>query len=329
VRLIGNRLDVLLDIMKSAGINVASYRQELITATGEITTDILDVHVVSGLIQRAGTAARLWLRDAAPTFLFKLVLVVVILMLARIGSRLARKIAARAFDRASFGTTALRRHIAISSLSKAVTIIGVLLALSQLGFSAGNLLAGLGVAGIIVGLALQSTLSNFTAGLLILLYRPFDIGDAIEVAGVAGAVRGMTLANTTLLTADNQTIVIPNNNVWSNVIKNTSLEDNRRVDMSFTVSHDTSVEEAERILRDIVAQHPKVLPNPAPIVRLNAIADASMTFVVWPWTHRLNYQDVLWDITREVKIRFDASAISHAIPRYGVQTPAGPAARSG
>jgi small conductance mechanosensitive channel len=318
VRSIAARLDALLDVMQSAGMNVSGYRQEMIAATGEITTDILDLHVVSGLAHRAGAAARSWVIDDAPTLILRLILVVLIVFLTRAGARLARTLTARAFDKSVFGTTALRRHIVISTSSKVVIAVGIFLALAQLGFSAGNLLAGLGVAGIIVGLALQNTLSNFTAGLLILVYRPFDIGDDIEVAGMTGNVRGMTLANTTLAAGDNQIIVIPNNSVWSNIIKNSSISDLRRIDMTFAVPYADDVATVEALLRRIVTEHPKVLPDPAAVVRLNALAESSMSFIVRPWTHRLNYWDVYWDITRAVKLRFDQEGILNPAPQRRV-----------
>jgi small conductance mechanosensitive channel len=207
----------------------------------------------------------------------------------------------------------------VSIAAKAVMIVGILVGLSQLGFQLGPILAGLGVAGFIVGFALQDTLSNFAAGAMILIYRPYDVGDMIEAAGgVFGKVSHMSLVSTTILTIDNQTLVVPNSKIWGDVIKNVTAQRERRIDMVFGISYSDDIPKAEQILESILEQHPKVLKEPEPIVKLHNLGDSSVDFVVRPWVRTEDYWDVHWDVTREVKMRFDAEGVSIPFPQRDV-----------
>ncbi len=199
-----------------------------------------------------------------------------------------------------------------------VLILGVLIALAQVGISLGPLLAGLGIAGFVIGFALQDTLSNFASGMMILFYRPFDVGDVVEAGGVFGKVSAMSLVNTTFLTFDNQTIVVPNNMIWGGVIKNLNEQKHRRVDLVFGVSYADDIPKVEKILNEIIDAHDKVLDDPEPVVKLHELADSSVNFVVRPWVETDDYWDVYWDVTREVKMRFDAEGISIPFPQRDV-----------
>ena len=205
-----------------------------------------------------------------------------------------------------------------STAGNAVLILGILIALSQLGISLGPLLAGLGIAGFVIGFALQDTLSNFASGMMILFYRPFDVGDVVEVGGVFGKVSAMSLVNTTVLTLDNQTIVMPNNMIWGGVIKNLNEQKHRRVDLVFGVSYSDDIPKVEKILNEIIDAHDKVLEDPEPTIRLHELADSSVNFVVRPWVKSDDYWDVYWDVLREVKMRFDAEGVSIPFPQQDV-----------
>lgn len=194
-------------------------------------------------------------------------------------------------------------------------MFGVLIALSQIGISVGPVLAGLGVAGFVLGFALQDSLSNFASGVMILIYRPFDVSDIVEVGDVFGRVEGMSLVNTTVLTFDNQTLIVPNSKVWGDVIKNVTAQHERRVDMMFGISYEDDIQRAEEILCDILASHDKVLDEPEPIVRLHELADSSVNFVVRPWVARDDYWPVYWDVTRAVKLRFDEAGVTIPFPQ--------------
>jgi small conductance mechanosensitive channel len=194
----------------------------------------------------------------------------------------------------------------------------ILVALSQMGISLGPLLAGLGVAGFIVGFALQDTLGNFAAGMMILLYRPYDMGDLIDVGGVFGKVNKMNLVSTSLLTLDNQLFVVPNSKIWGDVIKNVTAQDTRRVDMVFGISYSDDIPKAESILEDILQSHDKVLDTPESMVRLHTLGASSVDFVVRPWVKVDDYWDVYWDVTRTVKLRFDEEGVSIPFPQRDV-----------
>lgn len=193
-----------------------------------------------------------------------------------------------------------------------------MIALSQLGFELGPLLAGFGVAGVIIGFALQDTLSNFASGMMILIYRPYDVGDLINAAGVTGKVSQMSLVSTTIKTLDNQRLIIPNNKIWGDTINNITVEHQRRVDMTFGIGYGDNIEKAEQVLRGIVDEHPKVLKQPEPTVKLHLLGESSVDFVVRPWVKPEDYWDVYWDITRAVKMRFDQEDISIPFPQRDV-----------
>jgi small conductance mechanosensitive channel len=197
-------------------------------------------------------------------------------------------------------------------------IFGLLIALSQLGIRLGPLLAGLGVAGFIVGFALQDTLSNFASGIMILLYRPYDVDDLIDVGGVYGKVNKMSLVSTTIATFDNQMIVVPNNKIWGDVIKNVTAQDKRRVDMVFGISYSDDINKAEAVFYDILKSHEKVLDDPEPMVRLHTLGESSVDFIVRPWVKIDDYWDVYWDVTKTVKMRFDQEGISIPFPQRDV-----------
>ena len=149
----------------------------------------------------------------------------------------------------------LLKDVLISVSGASVMMLGILVALSQVGISLGPALAGLGVAGFIVGFALQDTLGNFAAGGMILFYRPYDVDDFVEVAGTIGLVKKMTLVSTTINTFDNQTLIIPNSKIWGDVIKNVTAQKVRRVDMEFGIGYGDDVELDERVLQDILSSH--------------------------------------------------------------------------
>jgi len=180
------------------------------------------------------------------------------------------------------------------------------------------MLAGLGVAGFIVGFALQDSLGNFAAGAMILIYRPFDVDDFVEVTGASGLVKKMNLVSTTITTFDNQTLVVPNSKIWGDVIKNVTAQTERRVDLEFGIGYDDDIELAERVLTEVVSAHDKVLADPEPMIKLHTLGDSSVNFVVRPWVRTDDYWDVYWDLMREVKLRFDREGISIPFPQRDV-----------
>ncbi|MEO0421264.1 MAG: mechanosensitive ion channel family protein [Pseudomonadota bacterium] len=198
---------------------------------------------------------------------------------------------------------------------RVVMAIGVLMAISSVGISITPLAAAIGAAGLVIGLALQGTLSNFASGILILIYRPFDVGDVINAGGVFGKVDAMTLVSTRILTFDNQVNMVPNNSIWNGVITNATALDTRRVDMKFGIGYGDDMDHAQRIIEEVVSEHPMVLKDPAPTIKMSELADSSVNFIVRPWAKTSQYWDVFWDVTKRVKERFDAEGINIPFPQ--------------
>jgi small conductance mechanosensitive channel len=312
-------LTATVDQLEILEVDVSGYRQLLIETTGEVTADIFDRKVALGLFEGWVQSARERVVEHGPVLFFKLVVFALILLVFRVLANFTGRLVRRAVTTSKLRFSKLLQDMFVSIAAKAVMIVGILVGLSQLGFQLGPILAGLGVAGFIVGFALQDTLSNFAAGAMILIYRPYDVGDMIEAAGgVFGKVSHMSLVSTTILTIDNQTLVVPNSKIWGDVIKNVTAQRERRIDMVFGISYSDDIPKAEQILESILEQHPKVLKEPEPIVKLHNLGDSSVDFVVRPWVRTEDYWDVHWDVTREVKMRFDAEGVSIPFPQRDV-----------
>jgi small conductance mechanosensitive channel len=311
-------MTAMVQIMDELDLDTADYKQLLITATGDITGDIFDTEVALGLFEQWMGGIREWAVENGPRFLFKAFLFLLILLIFKVLARLTRKVVEMSMAKSKLKFTQLLQNMFVSVASKIVMLLGLLVALSQLGLEIGPLLAGLGVAGFIIGFALQDTLSNFASGMMILIYRPYDVGDLIEAAGVFGKVSDMNLVSTTILTIDNQTLVVPNSKIWGDVIKNVTAQHIRRVDMVFGISYGDDIPQAEKVLQSILAEHEKVLEDPEPMVKVHTLGNSSVDLIVRPWVKTVDYWDVYWDVTREVKMRFDKEGICIPFPQRDV-----------
>ncbi len=269
-------------LLKKYEIESTDFQQLLIESTGDITTDILDSDVAVGLGRKYLSRAKNWVMTSGPTLLFKLVLFLLILFAAKLLSRLVRRVSFSLLGR-SDRTSQLFRSLVSAMAARLTVLVGLLIGLWQFGFSPTSILAGLGLVGLVIGLALQSTLSSFAAGTLILLYRPYDIGDLIESNGHLGTVLEMTLMTTSLLTVDNQRVVLPNNKVWGEVIKSVNAEPQRRVDMVFGISYADDVDRAKELIEEILSDDDRVLAEPESIVRMHELNSSSVDFAVRPW----------------------------------------------
>jgi len=318
VKLTASALQRAIGFLQTLEIDTRHYRQQVLTATGQITTDVLDVGVIGSLIAGWTSAVLDLVKEEGPKLLLKIFLMVLIVYLAIRLSRLVEMGINRGLDTSRVQVSHLLRRMLLSTGRNLVILLGILIALSQIGISLGPLLAGLGIAGFIIGFAMQDALSNFASGMLILFYRPFDVGDTVEAGGVRGKVRSMSLVNTTIMTFDNQAMVIPNNLIWSTVIKNVTAQRTRRVDLTFGISYGDDIRKAEKIFLEIVNAHEKVLDSPEPMVRVNELGDSSVNFIVRPWVKTTDYWEVYWDITRNVKLRLDEEGISIPFPQRDV-----------
>jgi small conductance mechanosensitive channel len=248
--------------MDRRGLDTAEYKQLLIQTTGSVTTDLFDTRVALGLIKQAWQTTKDWLATNGPQWALRALFFLLILGFFKLLAIIATRVIRRTVYRPDVKVPVLLRNMVVSITSKVIMILGLLIALSQVGVQVGPLLAGLGVAGFIIGFALQDSLSNFAAGMMILFYRPFDVGDVVEAGGAFGKVSHMSLVSTTILSFDNQKLIVPNRKIWGDVIKNVTAETIRRVDMSFRISHGDDIERAERVLREIIDGHELVLDDP-------------------------------------------------------------------
>ena len=194
----------------------------------------------------------------------------------------------------------------------------IIAAISQVGIQTTSLIAVMGAAGLAVGLALQGSLANFAAGVLIVMFRPYRVGDFVEAAGIAGVVVQVQILTTVLKTGDNKQIVVPNGQVMSSIITNYSANDTRRVDMVVGVSYDDDIDKVRSTIKDIIDADDRILKDPECLIAVAELADSSVNFNVRPWVNTSDYWGVKFDFTEAVKKRFDKEGISFPFPQQDV-----------
>ena len=197
-------------------------------------------------------------------------------------------------------------------------VVVVIAAIGAIGVETTSFIAIFGAAGLAVGLALQGSLSNFASGVLIVLFRPYRVGDFIEAAGIAGSVEQVQILTTILKTGDNKQIIVPNSQVMDSIITNYSANDTRRVDMVVGVSYDDDLDKVRKTLEELLAADERVLLEPAPLIAVSALADSSVNFVVRPWVKSADYWGVMFEMTEAIKKRFDKEGISFPFPQQDV-----------
>ncbi|MCY9873707.1 mechanosensitive ion channel family protein [Vibrio barjaei] len=308
----------LIVLGDDVGLETSEYKRQVFSVTGNITQDILDSKVLISLLSHWWSAAVDWLGDNAPQQLFQVFIFILILFVTRAIVKLVRKIVTKAVHNKNLKLSHLMQNFFVSMSGNIVWIIGIMVGLSQIGLNLAPILTGFGIAGVIIGFALQDTLSNFAAGMMLLIYRPFDVGDFVFAGGVDGKVSHMSLVNTTIRTFDNQIIIVPNSKIWGDVIKNVTHERTRRVDMVFGIGYGDDLLKAESVLHEIIEAHPAVLKSPEPNIRVHTLNTSSVDFIVRPWVKTDDYWDVYWDVTKEVKLRFDKEGISIPFPQQDV-----------
>ena len=200
----------------------------------------------------------------------------------------------------------------------ALLIVVVIAAIGQLGIQTTSFIAIFGAAGLAVGLALQGSLSNFASGVLIVLFRPYKVGDFVEAAGIAGVVEQVQILTTILKTGDNKQVVVPNSQIMDSIITNYSANDTRRVDLVVGVSYEDDLDKVRKTLEEIVAADERVLAEPAVMIAVSELADSSVNFIVRPWCATSDYWPLTWDLTETIKKRFDQEGISFPFPQQDV-----------
>lgn len=249
----------------------------------------------------------------------KLIAALVIFVLGRWLSKLVRNAVRRVMKKSKVDELLISF---VGSLSyMAMLAMVVIAALNQLGIQTTSFVAILGAAGLAIGLALQGSLSNFAAGVLMIIFRPFQTGDYIEGGGVSGLVEQIQIFTTELRTPDNKLVIIPNANLMSGNIINFSANNTRRIDLVVGVSYNDDLKQVKQVLNDIVASEPRLLKEPAPTIAVSELADSSVNLVVRPWVKTEDYWALYFYLTETIKLRFDAEGITIPYPQRDVHLP--------
>lgn len=257
-----------------------------------------------------------WILTNGPTYLTRTIGAIVVFWVGRIVANWLSKLAEKGMSRSNMDDT-LAGFLAsiIRTLLLALVIIA---ALGTLGVETTSFAAILAAAGLAIGLALQGTLANFASGVMLLLFKPYKVGDLVEVGGILGSVDELQVFNTILTTPDHKQVIMPNSHVTSGPITNLSGKGSLRVDLVAGIGYEDDLKKAKSILQDILASHPKVLAEPAATVNVMELADSSVNFAVRPYAAVADYWDVYFDVTEQIKLRFDEAGISIPYPQQDV-----------
>ncbi len=246
----------------------------------------------------------------------RIIAALVILIVGRIVAMLARKLSRSVLARSKVDET-------IVSFVSNVVYFGVLAfvviaILAKLGFQTASMVAVIGAAGLAIGLAMQGSLANFAAGVLIILFKPFKVGDFIEGGGATGIIEDISIFTTEMRSPDNKLIIVPNAGMTSNNIVNYSAKPTRRVDMVFGVGYGEKLPKVKAIIEEILAADERILADPAPVVAVLSLGDSSVDFAVRPWVKTADYWDVYFDLNMKIKMRFDQEGIAIPFPQRDV-----------
>jgi small conductance mechanosensitive channel len=248
---------------------------------------------------------------------------VVILVLGRILAGIGKKLARRLLEKGRVDPTVVGF---VSGLAYFLILtLAVLAALAKFGIQTASFVAVLGAVGFAVGFALQGSLANFAAGVLILVLRPFKVGDYIEGAGTAGTVKEIQLFTTVLATPDNVKIMVPNSKLFGDTVKNYSAFDTRRIDLVVSIGYGSDIQKAHEIMHGLIKEDSRILAEPEPQIAVSELADSSVNFVVRPWVKGVDYWGARFDLTRKIKESFDANGIEIPFPQRVVHMVTEPA----
>ena len=257
-----------------------------------------------------------FLKTSAVDFAIALVTAIAIFYVGRIAVRLITRGLRKLMNAKEVDQTLVSF---ISNLVNMVLMVIVAIAaIGALGIQTTSFIAILGAAGLAVGLALQGSLSNFASGVLIIIFRPYKVGDWVEAAGISGAVQEVQILTTVLKTGDNKQVIVPNSQIMSSVITNYSANDTRRVDLVAGVSYSDDLDKVRSVLEEVVAAEERVLADPAVTIAVSELADSSVNFVVRPWVKTSDYWGVYFALTEAIKKRFDEEGISIPFPQQDV-----------
>ena len=256
------------------------------------------------------------LRDFGTTYGLRIIGAIVILTVGRIAAGIVRRIVRKVMEKAKSAPILISF---VGQLCYALVLtFAVIAALGKLGVQTTSFVAVVGAAGLAIGLAMQGSLANFAAGVLIVIFRPFKVGDVIEAAGVAGKVEEIEIFTTRLTTPDNKLVIIPNAQVTGGNIVNYTVKGTRRIDLVVGVAYDADLKRTREVLMEIIRADERILVDPAPVVAVSNLGDSSVDFVVRPWVKADDYWDVYFSMLEKTKLRLDQEGIGIPFPQRDV-----------
>ena len=260
----------------------------------------------------------LWnqLSDLLSSFGISLFIALSILIIGRQVVKILIKVISTALERSNTEDTV--RIFVTNLLNTLLMIVVFIAAINQLGIQTTSIIAVLGAAGLAIGLALQGSLSNFAAGILIVIYRPYKVGDYIKADNNLGTVDDIQIFSTVLKTPDNKLVIVPNGSIMNGSIVNFSNQDKRRVDILASCSYEDDIDKVKSVLADILSKDDRILSEPKPRIAVSELADSSVNFIVRPWVKNSDYIDVYYSLLEEIKKRFDQEGISIPYPQSDV-----------
>jgi len=314
---IADNMAFVTDRLDDRGFETAAYEEVMIRGTGEVTGEVLDPQVLLRLGRRYATDSWHYLRRNAGTAFVRVLIVVGFILLFRVLFRFLWRLGTTfRLVRASRLVTELVGRL----VRPVATLVGLFAGLSVIGMETTTLLAGLGIAGLVVGLALQDSLSNLFAGLAILASHAFDVDDVVEVAGVVGKIRALGLWNTTIVTFDGRRLLIPNRKIWGSNVENRSVEPNRRADAVARIGYDTDLEAAIAVLEELLQDDERVLEDPAPRVWVSRLDESWAEVKLWAWARTADWWPLYSDLPRMVRLKLADAGIEVPVPRRDVTT---------
>ena len=260
----------------------------------------------------------LWnqLSELMSSFGISLFIALFILLIGRQVVKIVIKVISSALERSNTEDTV--RIFVTNLLNTLLMIVVFIAAINQLGIQTTSIIAVLGAAGLAIGLALQGSLSNFAAGILIVIYRPYKVGDYIQADNHLGTVDDIQIFSTVLKTPDNKLVIVPNGSIMNGSIVNFSNQDKRRVDIIASCSYEDDIDKVKSVLADILSKDDRILSEPKPRIAVSELADSSVNLIVRPWVKNSDYIDVYYSLLEEIKKRFDQEGISIPYPQSDV-----------
>ena len=254
--------------------------------------------------------------DLATSYAFKIVGALLIFLIGKMIAKALSNVTQKGMGK--YGVDETLTKFLSSSVYFALLVVVIMAALGQLGIQTTSFMAILGAAGLAVGLALKDTLSNVGAAVVILVFRPFKVGDFIEAGGAVGTVDSISLFTTTISPVDNRTIIVPNSAITSGNIVNFSKKPERRVDHVVGISYNDDIKKAKDVMYEVIRNEPRALAEPAPLVAVTDLGDSSVNFTVRAWVKSEDYWDAYFAIIEEIKLALDANGISIPFPQMDV-----------